>query len=76
MTNERGIPLVTFYADCVPLFFLDPVKKVIALAHAGWRGTVLSIGPKTVNAMDEEYGSNPKDILVGIALLYTNAAMK
>ncbi|MGB9679434.1 MAG: peptidoglycan editing factor PgeF [Thermoanaerobacteraceae bacterium] len=66
MTNERGIPLVTFYADCVPLFFLDPVKKVIALAHAGWRGTVSFIGPKTVNAMEKEYGSNTKDILVGI----------
>lgn len=66
MTNERGIPLVTFYADCVPLFFLDPVQKVIALAHAGWRGTVAYIGPKIVNAMKEEYGSNPKDILVGI----------
>lgn len=66
MTDERGIPLVTFYADCTPLFFLDPVKKVVALAHAGWRGTVLNIGPKTVKAMEKEYGSNPEDILAAI----------
>ncbi|TCO68617.1 hypothetical protein EV203_10187 [Caldanaerobacter subterraneus] len=66
VTSERGIPLVTFHADCVPLFFLDPVKKVVALSHAGWRGTVAYIGPNTVEVMRKEYGSNPKDILVGI----------
>jgi hypothetical protein len=66
MTNEKGIPLVTFYADCTPLFFLDPVKKVIALAHAGWKGTVLNIGLKTVKAMEKEYGSSPEDILAAI----------
>lgn len=66
MTDEKGIPLVTFYADCTPLFFLDPVKKVVALAHAGWRGTVLNIGPKTVKAMQKEYGSNVENILAAI----------
>ena len=40
VTDEPGIPIITFYADCVPLFFFDPVKKVIAMAHSGWRGTV------------------------------------
>ena len=40
VTNIPGICLVTFYADCVPLFFVDPVKKVIGLSHSGWRGTV------------------------------------
>lgn len=66
ITNIHGIPLVTFYADCTPLFFLDPLKKVIALAHAGWRGTVKEIGPKTVKSMEENYGSNKDDIIVGI----------
>ncbi|MFP4697520.1 MAG: peptidoglycan editing factor PgeF [Eubacteriales bacterium] len=67
ITNEKNIPLVTLYADCVPLFFLDPVKKVIGLAHAGWRGTVKKIGKKTVLKMAEVYGSNIKDIIAGIA---------
>ncbi|SNX53527.1 peptidoglycan editing factor PgeF [Thermoanaerobacterium sp. RBIITD] len=66
MTDEKQIPLVTFYADCTPLFFLDPVKEVVALAHAGWRGTVKEIGPKTVKAMIDTYGSNKEDILAGI----------
>ncbi len=66
ITNVKGVTLTTFYADCVPLFFLDPVLKVIGLSHAGWRGTVKEIGPKTVEAMTNEYGSNPEDILVGI----------
>lgn len=66
MTNVPGVTLVTTYADCVPLMFLDPIKKVIAMSHAGWRGTVKQIGVKTVRKMAEEYGSKPKDILVAI----------
>jgi len=66
MTAERGVPLVTFYADCVPLYFLDPVKKVIALSHSGWKGTVKRIGAKTVAKMTEAYGSNPADILAAV----------
>ncbi|MEG0156818.1 MAG: polyphenol oxidase family protein, partial [Anaerovoracaceae bacterium] len=56
------ICLVTFYADCVPLYFVDPVKKVIGLSHSGWRGTVGKIGRKTVETMEHEYGCDPKDI--------------
>ncbi|MCT4544191.1 MAG: peptidoglycan editing factor PgeF [Vallitalea sp.] len=67
ITNESKVPLVTFYADCVPIFFLDPVKKVIALSHAGWRGTVKKIGAKTVNKMVSEFHSDANDILVAIA---------
>ncbi|MDF1616374.1 peptidoglycan editing factor PgeF [Petrocella sp. FN5] len=66
ITNQVGVTLTTFYADCVPLFFLDPIKKVIGLSHAGWRGTVKGIGPKTIERMEQTYGSKPKDILVGI----------
>lgn len=66
VTNVSGICLSTFYADCVPLFFVDPVKKVIGLSHSGWRGTVGKIGKKTVEKMQKEYGSNPKDILAAI----------
>ncbi len=66
ITNVPGICLVTTYADCVPLYFLDPVKKVIALSHSGWRGTVGKIGKKTVALMHEEFGSEPADILAAI----------
>ena len=63
MTKELGIPLVTFFADCVPLMFYDPVKKVIASSHSGWKGTVDRIGAKTVLKMEEEMGSRREDIL-------------
>ena len=63
VTNEPGVTLVTHYADCTPLFFADPEKKVIALAHAGWRGTVGKIGEATVDVMQEQYGCDPTDII-------------
>jgi hypothetical protein len=66
VTNEPGVPIITFYADCVPLFFYDPVKRVIAMAHSGWRGTVERIGGKMVSFMAEEYGSNSKDIVCAV----------
>lgn len=66
ITNEPDVTLVTHYADCTPLFFADPEKRVIALAHAGWRGTVAKIGEITVDKMVEEYGSDPSDIIAVI----------
>ena len=66
ITNEPGVPLCIFSADCVPVFFLDPKKKVIALVHSGWKGTALKISAKCVEKMAEEYGSCPRDILAGI----------
>lgn len=66
ITNQVGVPLSSYYADCVPLFFLDPVNMVVGLAHAGWKGTVSSIAAKTVAKMNLEYGSKPADILAGI----------
>lgn len=67
ITNISGVALVTQFADCVPLLFYDPQKKVIAASHAGWKGTVLEIGKETVLKMAEEFESNPQDILVVIA---------
>ena len=66
VTNEPGLCLATFYADCVPLFFVDPVKKVIGLSHSGWRGTVAKIGKETVRKMREVYGCDPGDILAAV----------
>ena len=66
ITNVPGLVLATFYADCVPLYFYDPVKKVIGLSHSGWKGTVGRIGQVTVYKMAEEFGCNPGDILAAI----------
>lgn len=63
VTNIPGICLVTFYADCVPLFFVDPVKKAVGLSHSGWRGTVAKIGKATVELMTRQFGCDPADIL-------------
>ena len=66
ITNVPGLVLVTSYADCVPLYFVDPVRKAIGLSHSGWKGTVGHIGQKTVWKMHEVYGSEPKDIVAAI----------
>lgn len=66
VTNVPGICLVTFYADCVPLYFVDPVKKVIGLSHSGWRGTVHKMGKVTVEKMAEVYGTNPADVVAAV----------
>lgn len=66
VTDIPGICLVTFYADCVPLYFVDPVKKVIGLSHSGWRGTVGKIGKVTVETMCREFKSRPEDILAAV----------
>lgn len=66
ITNEPGLVLSTFYADCVPLYFVDPVQKAIGMSHSGWRGTVARMGARTVEAMGQEYGCHPKDIICAI----------
>jgi YfiH family protein len=66
ITNEVGVPIITFYADCVPVFILDPVHKAVGLAHSGWKGTTLKIAVKTLEKMAKEYGTKPEDCLIGI----------
>jgi len=66
ITNEPGVILSTFYADCVPLYFVDPVHKAIGLSHSGWRGTVGRMGQKTLEAMAEAYGTKPEDVYAAI----------
>lgn len=66
ITTEKGLTLVTFFADCVPLIFLDPVKEVLCSVHSGWRGTVAKIGAKAITRMVEEYGCRPEDILAAV----------
>ena len=66
ITNEPNVTLVTYYADCTPLFFVDTEKRAIGLAHAGWRGTVGRIGEKVIKKMTELYGTDPKDIKTAV----------
>ena len=67
ITNCPDVTLVGFSADCVLLYFYDPVKKVIAISHSGWRGTIKSIGAKTVKKMTDDYGCNKEDIICCIS---------
>ena len=66
ITNVPQTVLTTFYADCVPIYLVDPVKKAIGLCHSGWKGTVGRISQVTIERMQEEYGSEPKDILAAV----------
>lgn len=66
ITDVPELTLVTFYADCVPLYLVDPVKKAIGLSHSGWRGTVHRMGEKTLAAMEEAYGTQAEDVIACI----------
>lgn len=66
ITDERGIVLVTYYADCVPLFFVDVRNKAVGLAHSGWRGTAAGMGECMVRAMGQAFGTKPEDLRVAI----------
>jgi hypothetical protein len=66
VTNVPGITLVTFYADCVPLYIVDPVHQAIGLSHSGWRGTVNRMGRVTLDVMHRTYGTKPEDCIVCI----------
>lgn len=66
VTDEHGIVLAAFFADCVPLYFVDPVHHAIGLSHSGWRGTVARMGLATIQAMASAYGSKPQDLFCAI----------
>lgn len=66
ITNVPGLVLTTFYADCVPLYFVDPVHRAIGLSHSGWRGTVNRMGQVTIERMQEAYGTDPADLICAI----------
>ena len=66
ITNVKNLPLVIHTADCVPVSFTDTVNKAIGNAHCGWRGTFSELSKKTLLAMQKEYGTNAKDVVVAI----------
>ena len=63
VTNKKNLILSTTNADCILLLFFDPIKKVIANVHSGWRGTLQRISTKAIEKMEKEYNCNPKDII-------------
>ena len=66
VTNDPGVALMVFTADCTPLLFHDPVTGAVGAAHAGWRGTAAAIGAKTVQAMVDNFGCKPENIRAAI----------
>ena len=66
VTDVPELVLSTFYADCVPLFFVDTVHRAIGLSHSGWRGTVKRMGQVTLDVMAKEYGTRPEDVMCAI----------
>ncbi len=66
ITNVPGLMLATFYADCVPLFFVDPVHRAVGLSHSGWKGTVGRMGKATVERMTEIFGTRPEEVLAAV----------
>lgn len=66
ITDEMGVTLVTFYADCVPLYFVDKRHHAIGLSHSGWRGTVGRMGQVTLEAMKSEFGTKAEEVVCAI----------
>lgn len=64
VTNEKNLLITVVTADCVPIIFLDPVEKVIGIAHSGWRGTCKKISANVITMMKKNFNSNPKNIIV------------
>lgn len=65
-TDKKNLVLVTFHADCTPIFFYDEVKKIIGMAHAGWKGTLLNISGNMIDNFVSKFDSNPNHIKVVI----------
>ncbi len=66
ITSTSNLYLFALFADCVPVFLLDPVKRVVGIIHAGWRGTSKGIVLSAVSKLMGDFGSSPKNILAGI----------
>ena len=66
ITDEPGVVLATFYADCVPSYFVDPVHHAIGLSHSGWRGTVGKMAAETAKRMRETFGTRPEELITAI----------
>lgn len=66
VTDEEGVTLVTYHADCVPLYFVEPARRAVGLSHSGWRGTAGRMGQATLEKMRLEFGTRPEDVLCAV----------
>ena len=66
LTDNPEVSLFMRYADCVPILLVDPVRRAIGLAHAGWKGTVMKVAVRAFSAMAERYGSKPENLLAAV----------
>lgn len=66
VTDQPNILLMLLFADCVPVYIVDPVRRAIGLAHSGWRGTVANVSRRTVKAMQDNFGSDPRSCLAAV----------
>ena len=66
VTDQLGVALFATFADCYPIVLWDPNRRCVALAHAGWRGTLAGVGAAAVRALQDEYGSDPSTIVAGL----------
>lgn len=66
ITDTPNLPLAAFFADCVPLMFVDPVHRAIGLSHSGWRGTADKMGLVSVRAMQDAFGTDPAKLITAI----------
>ncbi len=62
ITNLPGVAIGVRTADCVPILLYDPVRRVIAAVHSGWKGTVLKISQGVIDMMEEVFGTDPEDL--------------
>ncbi|MDD2695683.1 MAG: peptidoglycan editing factor PgeF [Anaerolineales bacterium] len=66
LTDQPGVTLFMRFADCVPILFHDPIKKVVGIAHAGWLGTIRGVVQSTLQTMRERYGCRAENVLAAI----------
>ena len=66
LTDQPGVTLLMRFADCVPVLLHDPIKNVVGLAHAGWKGTAFKTVAHAVSSMKDLFGSRPADIFATI----------
>ena len=66
ITDRPDLTLGVYIADCVPVLLADPVKRVVAAIHSGWRGTALGIGKKAVDLMEQKFGCQREDLYAAI----------
>ena len=68
ITKRKDVALMTQYADCLPIFFYDKENSVIGVSHSGWKGSFQEIGIKTLDLMEKKYGSDRKNIFIGLGI--------